>query len=114
MTTLAEAAEDQDRQHLADLWRAAFSSRPHTGTAGEVMCDWIRTAARDPLGEQHLADLLRRLAVTATERDRLSYLLRGLSRTAGRGPEPDRPLAEACLRLLTAADLPDPEAGTRY
>jgi len=46
--------------------------------------------------------------VTGTERDRLSHLLRGLGR-ANR----DTPLAEVCRRLLTAAELPDPDAAGR-
>ena len=113
VTTLADAAQDRDREHIAALWRAAFASRTHTSMASEVLRDWVRTASRDPACEQHLGDLLRRLAVTATEQDRLSYLLRSLARADERKPDQGKQLAEVCLRLLIAADLPDPDAADR-
>jgi len=108
VTTLAEATQQRDRQHIVDLWRAALSTRTHTDAAAELMREWIRTTTRDPACEQPLGELLRQLGVTGTERDRLSHLLRGLGR-ANR----DTPLAEVCRRLLTAAELPDPDAAGR-
>ena len=113
VTTLADAAQDRDRDNIAALWRAAFAARAQAPMATEVLRDWVRKAALDPVCEQHLGDLLRRISVTGTERERLSYLLRSLARADEGKPDRGRQLAEACLRLLTAADLPDPDAADR-
>ncbi|MEY9837212.1 hypothetical protein [Streptacidiphilus sp. EB103A] len=109
VTTLAEADEPQDRQHLVCLWWAALSEPEYTDDARELLRHWIRTAEHDPDAEQDIASLLRALAVTEDDRLRLSHLVRTLAE-ANR----DTPLAHICRRLLVAADLPDPDPNRQF
>ncbi|MFC1433026.1 hypothetical protein ACEZDB_20510 [Streptacidiphilus sp. N1-3] len=109
VTTLAEAEEPQDRQHLVCLWWAALAEPQHTDQARELLRHWIRTAERDPEAEQGIASLLRALAVSEDDRLRLSHLVRTLAEA-----NKDTPLARISRRLLLAADLPDPDPNQQF
>ncbi|KUO21160.1 hypothetical protein [Streptomyces dysideae] len=97
LTWYADAATGgQEAAHgIPFLWRAVLGDRDTTGSALDVLADWVLIADRSEATEWALAALLPQLVTTPTEYQRLSHLLRTMPGADG-APRP-----RVADRLLT-------------
>lgn len=72
------AADGEERDGIAALWRSALRDHRHTRVALDVLGSWVRGAERDATAEWALSALLPALVVDEADRARLSHLLRTL------------------------------------
>ncbi|MDT3724198.1 hypothetical protein ROS62_04560 [Streptomyces sp. DSM 41972] len=94
----ARALAHDDRtaaQGIARLWREALGDPHYTGSALEVLRDWVLIASRSTTAEWALAALLPTLVATPTEHQRLTHLLRTMPGEDGNPPP------EVTTRLLS-------------